>query len=45
MSIKQKVKIIYNRINEGDRPKPVIGSAGYHIDKNVKRIKLKPKDK
>lgn len=45
MANKQKIKIIYDKINKGNRPKAIVGSSGYHINKNVKRIRLKPKVK
>lgn len=45
MANKPKIKIIYDKVNKGARPKAVVGSSGYHINKNVKRIRLKPKAK
>lgn len=45
MTNKPKIKIIYDKLNEGARPKAIVGSSGYHINKNVRRIKLKPKVK
>lgn len=45
MADKPKIKIIYDKINEGDRPKAIVSSSGYHINKNVRRIRLKPKVK